>query len=134
MVAEEPKVHVETDEQYLRCDLTPEEFSAKADELTRAIDAHVQAEEEKKAAQADLKSRIEKAAAEVCRLNNIVRNRYEMRQVEVNTEYDFDAQQVRVIRTDTGDILEEREMRMGERDRQASLFPEKNQGEAEEAA
>ena len=120
----EPKVRVETEERFLRCDLTPEEFSDKTYELTRAIDEAADAEAQKKAVAAQLKSTIEEAMARVSRLNNIVRNRYEMRHIECAVAYDYDTFKVRITRKDTGEEIEDREMKVVERERQRDLFPD----------
>ena len=120
----EPRIHTEFEEKYLRCNLTPEEFEQHVGKLTQAISKLAEAEEEKKAVQADLKSRVERATADVGAENNIVRNRYEMRHVRCESRFDFDKQRVTITRTDTGELLEDREMRQGERDRQTELFPE----------
>ena len=116
-------VHVESGERYLRCNLSPEEFALKASELTQAIDQLSSLEDEAKAIKADLKSRQDAAAAEVSRLNNIVRNRYEMRYVGCEATLNFDTRKVVAVREDTGEVVEDRDMRLGERERQAELFP-----------
>ncbi len=130
----EPKVKVETEERYLRCDLSADEFSEKAVELTRSIDNAAGLEEEAKAIKTDLKARQDKAAAEVARLNNIVRNRYEMRQVDCEVRLDYDHLRVQVTRTDTGQVIDEREMKLHERERQAELFPPAADSEANSEA
>lgn len=120
---QEHKVHVEEEEQLLRCDLTPEEFNDFAGKLAAAVDTAVQTEDEAKAAKADLKARSDKAAAEVGRLGNIVRNKYEMRKVTCETHWDFTDGMVKTVRTDTGAIIDSRKMLPHERERQAQLFP-----------
>ena len=120
----QPKIRVENEEQFLRCDLSPEELDGKTVELTRAIDEHADAESEKKAVAAQTKSRIEEAAAKVSRLNNIVRNRYEMRPIECAVTYDYDTYRVSKSRKDTGEVLEERDMKEIEKSRQRDLFPD----------
>lgn len=131
---EEKRIRTDSEERYLRCDLTDEEFRDKAAALTHAIDDLHNIEEEGKAIKSDLKSRADKAAAEVAGLNNIVRNRYEMRFIRCTVTQDFDAGRVRVERGDTGAVIEDRDMKLAERQRQSELFPDETQapeGDAE---
>ena len=122
-VEKEHKVHVEEEEQLLRCDLTPDEFVDFAGKLAAAVDTATQTEEEANAAKADLKARSDKATAEVGRLNNIVRNKYEMRKVPVEVRWDFTAGMVETVRTDTSAMIDSRKILPHERERQATIFP-----------
>jgi hypothetical protein len=119
----EPKIHTEFEEKYLRCNLTPDEFEEHVGKLTQAIAKLDEAVQEKKVVMADLKSRVERATSDVGMENNIVRNRYEMRHVRCEAMYDYDKMRAVITRADTGEVLEERDMKQGERDRQAELFP-----------
>lgn len=118
-----PVVHEEMETRFLRCNLTDEQFQSFAAQLAEAVDNCALVEEEAKAAKAELKSRADKAAAELGRLNNIVRNKYQMTDVEVTVKLNFTDVLITVMRNDTGEVIESRKMMPGERDRQAKLFP-----------
>ena len=120
--AGEHKLHREREPKVMRCALTPDELDAKTRLLTEAIDAASRIEEERKSVMADFKARMEKVAADVQSLNQIVRNRYEMRYVEVESIFDFTAGTLQRVRTDSGEIIEQRRLDPHERERQAQIF------------
>lgn len=127
----EHKVHTESASKWLRCNLTAGELDARTIALTRSIDAEARIEEERKSVVADFKARAEKAKAETQALNQVVRNRYEMRDVECDVAFDFTACTLTMTRTDTGEVIETRKLNPHERERQAELFPPENEPKQE---
>lgn len=94
----------------LRCELTEAEVREAADTLARNLDELEVLDDKLKEIKADFKAQIEskEAAAKVQR--NLVRNKYDYRQVPCTMVLDYKEQTVLVTRDDTNVIVKERKM------------------------
>lgn len=107
---------VETREtRLLKCVLTADEIEQRTENLIAAIDRHKAARADGKSAAAQYKSLMETAEADTDRLTNVVRDRTEYRQIQCVTTSDWETLRVITVREDTGEIVEERDMRQDER-------------------
>jgi hypothetical protein len=111
----------------LKCDLSREEIEAAGGDLARSIQEVGIIEEERKSVNDQYKARIASKDSDISRFAALVRNKYEFRQVDCTLTYDFIRCLVTKVRTDTGEILEERAMRDSER--QMGLPIESNDAE-----
>jgi hypothetical protein len=107
----------------LRVDLTQEELIAAGQEMAdaQATIAAREAELEsfKKQIQADIKA----AESTIEAKAELIRQGYEVRDVKTDTTLDFDLGRTIIIRKDTGDTVEDRDMTDDERERELTLFP-----------
>jgi hypothetical protein len=111
-----PKVYRE-----LPCELSAAEIAAKADELAQAVGVIEAVEAAKKEDAAYHNTRIKAKSAVAERLAKQVRDRQEMRSVEVRELLVPGAGEVHTFRADTGAVIGERPMT--EHEKQRSLFP-----------
>lgn len=110
--------------QLLATELTPEEFTAKAVALAETHEKLALERELQKEAKADMKQRIEELEQKRNTLARVVQRRKEDRLVDVEIKAD-DAQGIaRVVRLDTGEVVEERPLSAGERQLGLSLVPD----------
>lgn len=94
----------------LSCDLNDVEWQNRARELA---DAHRRTEAEKqnkKDVMAELNAEVKMAEAQESKLANIVATRREQREVIVEVKYDYDLGIVTRVRTDTNEVISEREL------------------------
>jgi len=126
-MTDKPKITEERDDRRLSCVLTDEEFRTKSEDLAVANDDMASLEDAKKAVASDYKSRIEAVAGKIGVLSTTVRNGAEFRDVPCLTTFDFTKGKVVTIREDTGEELENREMKAQERLRQKELFPKEEE-------
>lgn len=104
----------------LLCELNEVEWQNRARELA---DAHRDTEgqkENKKSIMAELNSDVKAAEARETKLANIVATRTERREVTVEVKYDYELSRVIRSRTDTGEVISDREMTSDEK--QQELF------------
>ncbi len=107
----------------LRCYLTRDERLERGQrvaELTYTIDG---LEAEKKAEADRYKGKISEAEGLRKQLSGVLRDGYEMRPTECRIEMHYDIGRVWTIREDTGELIDDREMKEEERFRQGRLFP-----------
>lgn len=78
--------------------------------------------EQRKASNSEFKSKIDEKTLMSEEMARVIREGYEIRQVEVVEEKDFDDRKIRTIRTDTGEIVGVRSM--GLDDAQEVMFDE----------
>jgi len=100
--------------------LTAAELEERASELAKIIDERAQYESELKEISSNQRARIKTAAAKIERLGRIVRERKEMREVEVQEARDKKARTITTIRLDTGEPVGTRPMT--DEDAQGALF------------
>lgn len=109
--------------QLLATELTPEEFTAKARALAETHEKLALERETQKEAKADMKQRLEELEQKRNTLARIVQRGKEDRLIDVEIKAD-DAQGIaRVVRLDTGEVVEERPLSVGERQLGLSLVP-----------
>ena len=115
-----PSIKTTNETRLLKCVLTDEEIAMAGQELARHLDELEVLDDKLKEVKADFKAQIEakEAAAKVQR--NLVRNKYDYRQVACIMVLNYTVGTVVVKRDDTNDIVvdrkmlaEEREMSMG---------------------
>lgn len=115
----EPKI-VKVSEE-LSCELTEDEWRTRAKELSSAHRETEAQEERKKSVAAELGADLKIAKAKETKLANIVATNSERRDVTVEIKYDYEAGRVTKIRTDTGEIISDREMTDNERQAELDL-------------
>ena len=103
--------------------LTPSEMEQKAAEMTKVLDEIDELEAQKKQATAHIKAQIDGKKAELRELRSVRRAGKEDREIELCEEYVFSTNTVKVVRTDTGEVVRERAMRADERQGELPLEP-----------
>lgn len=98
------------DRRFLMCALTDEELKQAADDLAMYLDDLQSLDSELATIKSQFKGRIEQCEANVNAKKRLVRDKKEMRPVEVEVESDYSACMIRVTRLDTGDVIESRPM------------------------
>lgn len=101
--------------EYLKCVLTADEFKSMSSDLAQQTVEIQELEDQKKAASSDFKSRIDAATAHTSRIARILRDGYEMKDVECETTFDLESGMVVTVRKDTGEIYKTRPMSQDER-------------------
>lgn len=95
--------------------LTDEERLEKADELAKSLAKKDQLERDHSNLKAQMKREESAINAEVGSLQQIVSNRAEYRDVECVMQGSFESPMVEVIRLDTGECIDVRQLNMGEK-------------------
>jgi hypothetical protein len=112
----------------LKVDLTQDELRAKLEEHLDSCDELREAEEAKKVAMRQHNEIIKRLKAQECKLAAVCAQRWENRDVECIVEFHQPVVGMkRIVRTDTGEVVEE--MQMSDLERQENLFEEKAQFE-----
>jgi hypothetical protein len=101
----------------LPCKLTDTEIKEKAQELSKTIEEKGELENELKAIKSQYKSSIDGQDSMINKLSNLIRSGVEPRTVEVMTVKDFTSSTITVIRSDTQEELESRDMTDEDRQR-----------------
>ena len=89
----------------LKCGLSDEEVMAAGDRMAQGLEDIERLEDRKKAVMDDIKARISGAAAQVAINRDLVRNRYEFRDVDCERVVDYKDKTVTTARMDTGEIV-----------------------------
>jgi hypothetical protein len=119
--AKKTDVIEELDTRDLPVSLTEKEDIARRKDLEAAAALVADIEHEMKEKAAEFREQLKSAEADRDRLIRVVTTRTELRPTEVLIEKDFDEEEVRVIRLDTGMVYERRD-----------LTPEDRQGDIED--
>ncbi len=106
----------------LEYNFTPEEIKNLAFSVANAVAEVEQLEEEKANFMLEHKERLKEARTKVKLLAGKIRKGSEMRQIDCRIENDYGAKKVRIYRTDTDELVAERDMTVDER--QQFLFKE----------
>jgi hypothetical protein len=101
--------------------LTGEEFAARATSLVRLRDDERKAEAEFEQHKARHKDRVAEIAEERERLEQAIRDKREPRQVKVQAWAHYDVGQLREVRADTGEVLNERALLASEMQEELDL-------------
>jgi hypothetical protein len=101
--------------------LTNRELRVRADELAKTVDHVKHIKAEKKANATKFKTQIEEAEGKIGDLATVVKERKELRPVEVVWEANYERSTMELVRLDTGEAIQVRSMTDKERQRQ--LFP-----------
>lgn len=104
----------------LKVKLTDPEVLEFADQLARSVDESTRLEEEKKALTDSFKAKITEVEAKIQKLTNYVRNRYDYRPVDCEQTMDNNKGTSVIVRIDTNEVIEERNLTYEER--QGNLF------------
>ena len=115
----EPKI-VKISEE-LSCELNEVEWQNRARELAEAHKEVARQEERKKTVTAGLNNDVKIAKAKESKLADVVATREEQREVTVQVKYDYELGTVTKTRTDTGEVISEREMTDNERQAELEL-------------
>jgi hypothetical protein len=102
-----PEVRVENFREKLKCKLTAFELAEKSDRAAHLGGQIAQATASMKATQARLAGKIKQLQSERSKLDSDIRDKTEYRYVDCQRVYDYRLQQVREVRTDTGDAVSE---------------------------
>jgi len=105
-----PEIAKKKETRNLKTELTREELAVKADELAQATQEVERVDENKKAAVSQFKSQIEELTGRRNRLAGIVSQKAEWRDVDVEMIFDYDTKKVTVTRTDSGEVIQARDM------------------------
>ena len=100
--------------------LTDIEIADRSFAMSSLIEDNELREAEVKASNAEAKEWIKETKAEISRLARVLRERQEMREVELREEYDYPNRKVHVVRCDTSEVVRVREMT--DEERQLVLF------------
>lgn len=99
----------------LRVMLTDSEKLKYGEEMGRETQRHVDARERKKAIVAEATEVVERHRTNVERIGSILANGYEYRDVECEVQIDRDNGRTKVVRWDTGEVIEDRPINAEER-------------------
>jgi len=113
----DPKI-VKVSEE-LSCELNEVEWQNRARDLADAQEGLEREEQRKKDVSKQLNADVAVAKNRVSKLASVVATRREQREVTVEVKYDYDLGVVTRTRTDTGEVISEREMT--DQERQAEL-------------
>jgi len=102
----------------LKCILTSEEVLKAAKELAARTDELRRLEEEKKTVSDSFKSKITACETQRNMSSALVRDEYDWLRVDCNKVMNYAKNNVQVIRTDTGEVIENREMLADEKQRE----------------
>ena len=120
------------EDQNLKCDLSDEQLRQIGDDVARLVQERNTLENDKKAIVSDFKAKIDAADASIAANSNKIRNKYEYRRVLCKQEFNFTTCRVKVIRTDTNAIVEDRPMTYAEKD-SITLFDGKDDDHSDPA-
>jgi phosphoribosylaminoimidazole (AIR) synthetase len=120
---DEPRIERKECKRLLVCDLTPTEIREAGESMAEAVESGQRLEEELKQVKQEYKFKIDSSVAEINRLSNLIRARKERRTVDCEEVFNYDDGSVRVVRQDTMDTVEEREMNDNERQQWLALQP-----------
>lgn len=101
--------------RYLKVKLTDDEVLSRSQDLTKALDDKGELEDSKKSVMADFKSRETMLDAQINTIKTEVRDRCVHKDVVCEMRYDFENACVTVLRTDTWQEIENRDMAPAER-------------------
>lgn len=99
----------------LSCELNDVEWNNRARELAEAHKEVSRQEDRKKTVTAGINNDVKIAKAKESKLADIVATREEQREVTVEIKYDYELGTVSKTRTDTGEVISDREMTDDER-------------------
>ena len=98
----------------LNVELTEEEFKGHAVELAKLMSERDRIENRMTSMRSQLKAEIDEVVAKINRERTLVQTGREWRDVSCAVTYDYDAKRVTTAAADTGEIIEDRAMRLDE--------------------
>jgi len=126
------QVYRERKKWQLRCALTAEELETHSRELTSSLLDIEKLKAEQKVIVGDIKDKIKMHMGTVAKLTSIVHDRAELREVEVETVIDYEANNVTVRRLDTDEVIEDRSLAEAEKQMQMQLESDDDNNEEAE--
>lgn len=103
------------EQKILKCKLTEPEFAKKANDLAKSLDELTHIEDEKKTMNAIFNSRLKQARSRIMDLGETVKDKAELRTVDCIKTLDYKNGKVTVVRTDTNETVEDRNITEAER-------------------
>lgn len=113
----------------LPCSLNEEELLARTSVLVAKIHEHGVEEEDQREAKASMKKKLDDLDREITCIARVVREKKELRPVEVSEVKNYPRRIVEFIRVDTGEAVDSRPMT--EPERNVELFPEVREAKAD---
>lgn len=127
-------VDVQESQEMLKCELTQEELLEFGESLANVQSDLKELESQLTGIKNEYKAKTTAKESEEERLGNLLRQKYEMRNVDCNVTYDFDEGTVTTTRLDSGELVGSRQMTDAELQRELKLFPENPGAGAGESA
>jgi len=121
----EEKAGMEILHRSLPCRLTQDERNDRGLSLANAMKKYGEVEDEKKAITSGLGANLKEIRADLNRLSEVVSTGYEKRDVECQKQVDLTLKCVRILRTDTYEVVEECELR--DEDLRLDLLPDRDE-------
>ena len=126
------QVYRERKKWELPCALTAEELETHSEELTSSLIEIEKLKAKQKVLVADIKNKIKMHAGTVAELTSIVHDRSELREVEVESVIDYEANNVTIRRLDTDEVIEDRSLSEAEKQMQMQLESDDDSNEEAE--
>ena len=122
------KTRIKEELHNLECELTPTEHTERSNKLARALGKKDELEGELEKFRSRNKAETKDVEADIRHLAKIVRTNKERRQVKVHIEKDLIDKIERIMRTDTGEIIETRHLTEQELQADLPLEPRRSKG------
>lgn len=103
---EDTTTQIVKDRQFLSCQLTAEELAAAAQDLARLIDDQHAIDDEFATVKSQFKAKLEQVEANIGVKARLVRDKREIRSVDIEKTLDYTNCTVVVVRLDTGQVIE----------------------------
>jgi hypothetical protein len=107
---EEGKVVIKKGKRLLKVDLTREELLQAGEGMAQAQKEVAVLESELDSVKKQYGAKVMEAEVRRDRAANLIRDKFEFRDVEIETRLDYTSGMVRVARVDTGEVIEARKM------------------------
>jgi len=104
------RIEVIKDRQFLQCKLTEDELAQAAQDLARLIDDQKAVDDEFDTIKSQFKAKLQKIDGDIGFKARLVRDKREIRSVDVEKTLDYTDCTIQVIRLDTGATIEVRKM------------------------
>jgi len=114
---EDTFVRIKKESRMIRCQLSQKELLEYGEQLSEAIDNLQNTEAEEKQVAKEYKAKKAAFESDVSKLSTLLRAKHEMRSIDCEIRHDYVNAKIFVCRTDTEEVIEEREMRDDERQR-----------------
>lgn len=111
------------DTEMLKVPLTDAELLKFGDDLAQKQHYYTTLDNEKKDVAANYKAKCVSCEGEIVLLSNLLIQKYELRDIEVERRHNYDKGTITVVRMDTGEIVYGRSMTKAESQRELALWP-----------
>ena len=101
-----PVLEVKKDRRFLMCALTAEELAGTSDALARYIDDSAAIKDELDTIKAQFKGRTEQCEANIKAAARLIRDKKELRTVDIEVRSDYTNCTITVVRLDTNEVVE----------------------------